>query len=109
MKSDVMRTACADRAPLDRVMDGWRVDRKFQRKGQPRDLEISKPGPSFKALVGKYAGDIPHRAVLHELQRIGAVVINDGVVKLRIAARRRSHRRLMQALRGFADAITYGR
>jgi hypothetical protein len=90
-------------------MDGWRVDRKFQRKGQPRDLEISKPGPSFKALVGKYAGDIPHRAVLHELQRIGAVVINDGVVKLRIAAKRRSHRRLMQALRGFADAITYGR
>lgn len=110
LKSNILDAACANRAPLQRVIQGWHADGRFQnRNGQPMRLGISKPGSSFRALVRKYAGDIPHRAVLHELQRVGAVVIHDDSVKLRISKKNLNQgydfRPLAEALPVLVDAI----
>jgi hypothetical protein len=69
---------------LERVMDGWRADREFvNHAGNPRQLPISGVKGSFERLVRKYGGDIPHRAVLDELRRIGGVIEVGGNVRLR--------------------------
>lgn len=109
LRSDILHAACADRAPLARVVDGWRTDRRFQnRNGQPKALKISGSGLSFRSLVTKYGGDIPHRAVLHELQRIDAVIVWEGRVKLRVSRTRLyegfDFRFLTQALGVLVDA-----
>ena len=60
-------------APLERVINGWRTDRPFaQGPGRPKRLRISGAKTSFPSLVRKYGGDVPHRAVLDDLRRIGA-------------------------------------
>ena len=61
-----------------RVIAGWRRDRLFQNnKGRPADLPVSGEGSTFQALVKQYSGDMPYRAVLDELIRVGAVVESD--------------------------------
>jgi Family of unknown function (DUF6502) len=61
--------------PMERVIEGWRTDREFaSRPGKPKRLSVSGSRGSFVRLVRKYGGDIPPRAVLEELRRIGAVV-----------------------------------
>lgn len=71
------------RSAVERVIDGWRTDRAFAtRAGQPKRLSIGDGTASFTRLVSKYGGDIPHRAVLDELRRIGAVKDSDGYVVL---------------------------
>lgn len=68
---------------LERVIDGWRTDREFAASlGRPRRLRVSGRRASFVRLVGKYGGDVPHRAVLDELRRIGVVNEVDGCVQL---------------------------
>jgi len=75
---------------LERVMDGWRADREFRnRAGNPGKLPISGARGSFERLVRKYGGDIPHRAVLDELRRIGAVIDVGGSLRLRESLRLR--------------------
>jgi hypothetical protein len=71
-----------------RVIAGWRRDRMFQnQKGRPADLPVSGEGSTFQALVKKYSGDMPFRAVLDELIRVGAVVeSDDGRVVLKARA-----------------------
>jgi hypothetical protein len=71
-----------------RVIAGWRKDTAFQtEKGTPADLPLSGEGASFSALVKKYSGDIPVRAVLDELVRTNsASVLEDGSVRLRTRA-----------------------
>jgi hypothetical protein len=65
-------------APVERVLDGWRTDPVWaSRLGRPRLLRITGPRASFAALVRKYGGDVPHRALLDELRRINAVA-DDG-------------------------------
>ena len=60
--------------PIERVLNGWRADRRFtDREGNPKPLRISGPSRSFARLARIYGGDVPHRAVLDELHRIGAV------------------------------------
>jgi hypothetical protein len=62
-------------SPLEKVIEGWRTDREFAtRPGRPRRLNISGSRGSFARLVQKYGGDVPPRALLEELRRIGAVV-----------------------------------
>jgi len=69
---------------VERVIDGWRADREFAiQPGRAKRLRIVGPRGSFARLVKKYAGDLPHRAVLDELRRIGAVRDIDGAVQLR--------------------------
>ncbi len=65
-------------ARTQRVIDGWLSDARYlMRAGAPRTLSLSGSAPSFAALVKKYAGDVPHHAVLEELRRL-KVVEEDG-------------------------------
>lgn len=69
-----------------RVISGWVRDHAFH--DDSGDIAIlpldSTEGPSFAALVKLYSGDMPVRAVLDELLRVGAVVqYDDGSVELR--------------------------
>ena len=57
-----------------RVIDGWISDPRYTvRAGAPRSLPINGSTLSFAALVRKYAGDVPHHAVLEELRRLKLV------------------------------------
>jgi hypothetical protein len=66
-----------------RVTSGWWLD-------HPKDGALAGAAPlplegsdsSFSALVRKYSGDMPVRAVLDELVRIGMVRVNGNVVEL---------------------------
>lgn len=56
-----------------RVIAGWRRDKTFRaKKGGPADLPVTGTGATFQTLVKKYSGDMPFRAVLDELIRVGA-------------------------------------
>lgn len=57
------------------VVTGWRRDPHFtDRKGSPVALPFEGDSPSFAELVRRYGlGDAPARAVLDELERVGAV------------------------------------
>ena len=56
-----------------RVLTGWARDADFlDREGRPRALAADGDG-SFATLVRRYSGDMPARAVLDELLRVGAV------------------------------------
>ncbi len=57
-----------------RIISGWGRDAEFQdESGRPMALEIEGPVASFSELVRRYSGDIPVRAVLDELLRVGAI------------------------------------
>lgn len=69
-----------------RVLDGWLRDAAFCGADGPRDLPVDAGSPSFAELVQRYSGDVPTRAVLDELERLGAVTrLADG--RLRLLAR----------------------
>ena len=56
-----------------RVLTGWARDADFLgRNGKPRVLD-AEGDASFAVLVKRYSGDMPSRAVLDELVRVGAV------------------------------------
>ena len=60
-----------------RVLTGWARDADYRdRRGRPRHLEIDGDC-GFAALVRRYSGDMPARAVLDELLRVGAVEQRD--------------------------------
>jgi hypothetical protein len=57
-----------------RVIGGWLHDPDYSDgKGQACDLDLTGDVPSFTHLVRKYSGDIPSRAILDELIRVGAI------------------------------------
>jgi hypothetical protein len=57
-----------------RVVAGWVRDDDFRRSnGEPKDLEVDGATDSFSELVRRYGGDVPPRAMLDELMRVGAV------------------------------------
>lgn len=58
----------------NRVLNGWFTDPDFaSRKGHPRDLPLKGRRGSFEALVKRYSGDIPPRAMMDELRAMSAV------------------------------------
>ena len=65
-------------APLDRlsqVLTGWHADKDFiDDDGRPKQLEREGEGASIATLLQRYAGDMPHGAVLKELEQHGLVV-----------------------------------
>jgi hypothetical protein len=72
-----------DRAPVERVINGWRTHRQFAgRNGRPKQLKIHGSGASFVTLAKKFGGDVPHKALLDELRRMGAVVGDEKGVRL---------------------------
>lgn len=67
-----------------RVIAGWRREREFlDAEGRPAALPMSGETGSFTSLVRHFSGDMPVRAVLDELRRVGAVTeLDDGRVEL---------------------------
>lgn len=67
-----------------RVISGWVQDRSYlDGWGKPMILPVEGEGATFTRLVGGYSGDVPMRAVLDELVRVGAVEkLADGRLKL---------------------------
>ena len=61
-----------------RVINGWMTDHEFMTKeGKPAALDLQGNSGSFEALVQRYSGDVPHKAMLKELQLNGAISIQD--------------------------------
>jgi hypothetical protein len=67
-----------------RVIGGWLHDADYSDAGgQAIALKLADDKPSFTHLVRKYSGDIPTRAILDELKRVGAVEQDkDGTIYL---------------------------
>ena len=67
-----------------RVITGWIRDKEYHDKGgEPLPLPVEGPKASFAALVRYYSGDIPVRAMMDELLRVGAVrKTRDGRIRL---------------------------
>ena len=67
-----------------RVIAAWRRDRNFlDAEGKPAPLPMAGPDASFSELVKRFSGDMPVRATLDELIRVGAVKrLEDGRVCL---------------------------
>jgi hypothetical protein len=67
-----------------RVITGWLRDPDFgDGNGHPVSLRMTGKRLSFSALVKRYSGDIPIRAMLDELLRVGAVKrLKDGRIGL---------------------------
>ena len=67
-----------------RVIGGWVNDPRFHDKtGNPAVLSAEGNGTSFAELVRLYSGDVPARAILDELVRVGAVTrTGDGRIRL---------------------------
>jgi hypothetical protein len=53
---------------------GWTADKKFsQDDSRPRRLAFAGSGNTFSVLVRQYSGDIPPKAMLTEMTRLGMV------------------------------------
>ena len=77
--------AQARSGPLERVVLGWRTDRHFiDQYRRPKRLAVTGARYSFASLAKRYAKDVPHKALLEELRRIGAVVATGTGVRLSV-------------------------
>lgn len=57
-----------------RVISGWRKDADYvDGAGRPLVVPITGDGATFEHLVKRFSGDMPYRAVLDELTRLGAL------------------------------------
>lgn len=66
-----------------RVVTGWLQDSDYSdARKRPRVLVYGNPDDSFNQLVKRYGGDVPARAMLDELTRVGTVERKDNNVKL---------------------------
>ncbi|PID62799.1 MAG: hypothetical protein CSB44_03050 [Gammaproteobacteria bacterium] len=66
-----------------RVVTGWLQDPAFlDGDGEPRTLEYGDPDDGFNQLVKRHGGDVPARAMLDELERVGTVTVEGNVVTL---------------------------
>lgn len=62
-----------------RVISGWMSDADFvDEQGRAKHLDINDKETGFATLVRRYSGDIPPRAILDELLRVGVVEKLDG-------------------------------
>lgn len=67
-----------------RVISGWRRDSDYvDDQGRPIAIPVTGEGTTFETLVKRFSGDMPHRAVLDELTRLGALKLeSDNRVRL---------------------------
>ncbi len=67
-----------------RVIAGWMRDKRFlDDRGDPAPLHFDKGKNCFSELVREHSGDIPPRAILDELMRVGTVAKDeDGKINL---------------------------
>lgn len=74
---------------IERIVSMWRKGEGFQTgKGIPRVLALKGKSGSFEALARSQGGDIPGRALLREMQRLGLVVVTARSVRLESNQRR---------------------
>jgi hypothetical protein len=66
-----------------RVLQGWYQDPEFVGPyGIPLELPLEGDDPTFATLVRRYSGDMPARAILEELKRVGSVEeLPDGLLR----------------------------
>lgn len=66
-----------------RVVTGWLQDQEYhESNGETKTLEYGDAEDSFNQLVKRYGGDVPAKAVLDELERVGTVVVEGANVTL---------------------------
>jgi hypothetical protein len=66
-----------------RVISGWIKDERFlDENGNPGELPFEEGENSFSALVKKYSGDIPARAILDEMIRTDVVEKHNNKIRL---------------------------
>jgi len=72
-----------------RVLAAWKTARKYAENGKPRSLRVSGGPPSFEILCREFGGDIPHKAILAELEarRLVKVELKSGVATATISRR----------------------
>lgn len=69
--------------PAARVVTAWASDPDFlDDQGEPKVLPMEGTGSSFEELLRRYAGDLPHGALLKELERVEAVTEGDDGLEL---------------------------
>jgi hypothetical protein len=76
--------AAEEHSRVARLIGGWRRDRRFaDGRGHPASLPVDGAGASFAQLVKRYGTDVPVRAALDEMLRVGAAErLKDGRVRL---------------------------
>ncbi|HEY5623234.1 MAG TPA: DUF6502 family protein [Gammaproteobacteria bacterium] len=74
---------------ISRVLAGWHQDPDYLNHVGPLVLPLEGPAPSFEALIKSYGGDVPAITILRELQRVGAVRVDD---KKSVEVMRRNYR-----------------
>lgn len=103
---------------VSRLLSGWHTDPQFTGPyGLPLDVPYEAPGArSFSELVRRYTGDMPARAMLDELLRIGVVTEAEGSrykvltrTYLPSADAPESLDRLGHAVRNFIETIDFNR
>jgi len=69
---------------VTRIIAGWRLNERFtDKRGHPASLPFEDAEASFSELVRLYGSDVPARATLDELLRVGAVEnLKDGRIRL---------------------------
>lgn len=82
--SDTEPVSAEEYHRASRVITGWVRDPDFgDGKGHPHPLRMEGKRTSFNTLVKRYSGDIPVRAIVDELLRVGAVKqLKDGRICL---------------------------
>lgn len=79
----VVNTGVSKHNRAVRVVTGWLQDNDFcDSRNRPRVLVYGDKEDSFNQLVKRYGGDVPARAMLDELTRVGTVAHTEGRVKL---------------------------
>lgn len=93
---------------VGRVAGGWVSDRKFSHGGGvPRRLRLQGTKGSFSALVRQYSGDIPTRAMLAEMTRLGMVrVEGDGQIVL-VRGNIATSRQTLEALKAVVPWVRF--
>jgi len=70
--------------PIREVIAGWQSDPDYlDASGMPAALPLTGKTGSFRALVRRYAGDIPEGAMRKELERVSAIDTVDDTLRLR--------------------------
>ena len=93
---------------LARVASAWASDKKFSQVGVgPRPLDFSGPGNTFTVLARQFSGDIPPKALLTEMIRLGLARRNKHGKLILVRADVVQSRRTTAALRAAIPLISF--
>lgn len=88
-----LRKAAAPHQRAWRLISAWSTDPQYlNQRAIPRPLRLSGIRNEFEALVRAYCGDVPTKAVLAELLRLGAISVSGDNAILKLGVSRRLRR-----------------